>query len=317
MNDRLGKTNRVVGVLLLWTTAVVSSLAAADDGRVIEGSFGLECDGSADNLLGVSLDGSPVPIGLYGVASGSAADLDVSSLPPVEKLGWHYFSPGVLPPRLADRGLRFFALTTATDELGMMAAVLPDLCDELTAFFTDSITRKYELKTEEVPLGANGAGLFTSIQRWSSRGRHNILACGAMSYLLYTDGNRMYTWHEDLRREGRRRAETKRLELIAEATRLLPDDRNRVYGAFGLLFNRAVEGHEALRKGTTVRWQGATLLPPYDKARYEVVLDPRLPCANRRKFSGYGLRNAESCARSTVWCAVKVDTDARHAQGYR
>jgi hypothetical protein len=275
-------------LLVSWFAALcLSANTRADDGLVIEGSFGLEFDHPPVDLLGASLDGSPVPIGLYGIVRGTDTVVDAATLPPVETLGWHYFSPTVLPPRLSDRGMRFFALTTAAGDLGMIAAVLPGPCDELAPFFTDSITRKYELQTDAVPLEAAPPGLFSEVQRWSSRGRHIVLACGLVSYLLYADEKRMKTWHEDLRREGRKRAEAQRLGLIAETTRLLPGDRNRVHGAFGMYFARPVEGHEKLRKETTVSWEGEKLPAPYDEATYEVVLDPQgYPARIAGSFAG-------------------------------
>lgn len=278
------------GFLAGWLFTLLSLLAPAsraDDGHEIEGAFGLAFDSLADTLLGASMDGSPVPISLYDIAAGKTATRDGSTFPEVARLGWHYFSPAVLPPRLEGRGMRFFALTTSSGELVMIAALLPDHCGELSAFFTASITRKYELATEDVTPEAATLAAFSDIQRWSSRGRHIVLACGEVTYLLYGDTARLEAWHEDLRDKGRSLAEAERLRLIAETLRLLPGDQQRVHGAFGLLFARPVSGHENMAKETTTTWTGGALPAPYDKATYEVVLDPQgYPARIAGSFAG-------------------------------
>ncbi len=194
--------------------------------------------------------------------------------PFLDDLGWHYFVPELLPPRLENRGVLFYALTTSSSQVIMVAAVLPDGCSELASFFTESITRKYELATEDITTDVVGLSAFAEVQRWSSRGRHIVLACSAVSYLLYGDAERLSDWEEILRDRSRIQVEAKRLRLIAETTRLLPGDRHHVHGAFGLMFANPVEGHERMIKEKTVPWSGVVLPVPYHQATFEVVLDP-------------------------------------------
>ncbi len=265
-------------LILLLCAALLPLHAAvvvgAQDAQVLAGAFGIEFGNSPDTpLVGATLDGSPIPIALYNTVSD--VDKKVSPLPSdmrISSIGWRHFEPSLLSPKLRSSGMRFYLLETTKGEVAMIAALLPGPCDELTAFLARSIAHKYHLDGQNVVSPGNGLQSYGSIRIWSIGSHQITLSCGNSGYLLYSDPERVRQWSEHLIVRNDAAIERVRLELLAQANRLLPGNDNSLLGAFGLLFQVPVPNHQSLPIAQKIVYEGLRLSPPYDKATYELEL---------------------------------------------
>ncbi|MEZ5597633.1 MAG: hypothetical protein R3E84_14805 [Pseudomonadales bacterium] len=296
----------LIGLLTLCLSA---HDVLAQDGARIEGAFGLSFDRSlAAGELGASLDGSPIPLTLLPELA-RALPRNGLSLPPDLSFGWHHFQPASLPSALHDHPLRFFALQVADAQIAVIAALMPENCGELAAFFTDTINRKYQVVAETVPLDAEGLNVFDDIQRWSSRGRVILLACGSPSYLLYADPSQLERWRTEMAARKSDAEVRQRMRLLAAASHLLPGSGKEVTGAFGFLFSRPVPDAAELPKEKMVPIPGPTLPPPWNHAVYEALLAPTdHPIRLAAEFSGVPFDAVKTILESRLGKPMKTSS---------
>jgi hypothetical protein len=266
---------KLIMLLCVGLLAVQAAVGiGAEATRVVDGAFGLEFDKSPERpLIGATLDGSPIPIVLYNVVSGP--DTKASPLPAdmrITSIGWRHFEPSVLSPRLRSSGMRFFLLQTTTGEIAMIAALLPGPCDELAAFLVRSIDHKYQLGGRNVTSPGNGLQSYGAVRIWSIGSRQIAVTCGKSGYLLYSDPIRIRQWSEHLKIQNDAEIERARLDLLAQANRLLPGHDSTLSGAFGLLFDIPIPNHQSFPIAQKIVYDRVRLSPPYDKAVYEIEL---------------------------------------------
>ena len=241
----------------------------------IVSAFGLEFGVSTQlQRTGATIDGSPLPVALYNLVSDEMASNPVIPRDTLLKhFNWQHFYPQSLPPRLENRGIRFFSLHTDDHQLAIVTAILPSPCGDLSGFFSSALPHKYGVTTESVPLDSPGLRMFTEVHRWSSEGRHIVLACGSISYLAYGDAGNISKWKADIAAKSKTMLDRREQQLIAQSSMLVPGQSNALRGAFGILFNVPLKGHEQLPKQEVTSYPNLRLPAPYDKATYEVMLD--------------------------------------------
>ena len=258
------------GLLTVQTAVVVWAAAPRD----VEGAFGVEFGIPPETpLLGATLDGSPIPIVLYNAVAGS--DIKASPLPAdlrIPSIGWRHFEPSAVSPKLRSSGMRFYLLQTSKGEVAMIAALLPGPCDELAAFLARSVDHKYQLNGRNVRPPGNSLQSYGVIRIWSIGSRQIALTCGKTGYLLYSDSARVREWGEHLKIQNDAEIDRDRSELLAQANRLLPGSDDVLLGAFGLLFDVPVPGHQLFPIAQKIAYDSVRLSSPYDKATYELEL---------------------------------------------
>ena len=168
--------------------------------------------------------------------------------------------------------MRFFLLQTNTDEVAMIAALLPGPCDELAAFLARSINHKYQLNSRSVTSPGNALQSYGTVRIWSVGSRQIALTCGKAGYLLYSDPARVREWSEYLKVQNDADIERARLDLLIHANRLLPGNDNILLGSFGLLFDVPLPNHQSFPIAQKFAYDRVRLSPPYDKATYELEL---------------------------------------------
>lgn len=259
-----------VGLFTVQAAVVIG----AEGARVVDGAFGVEFGNPPETpLLGATLDGSPIPIVLYNAVADS--DIKASLVPAdlrIPSIGWRHFEPSVVSPKLRSSGTRFYLLQTSTGEVAMIAALLPGPCDELAAFLARSVDHKYQLDGRNVKPPGNGLQSYGAIRIWSIGSRQIALTCGKTGYLLYSDPARVRQWSEYLKIQNDAEIKRARLDLLAQANRLLPGNDNILLGAFGLLFDIPIPNHQSFPIARKFAYDGVRLSPPYDKATYELEL---------------------------------------------
>lgn len=257
-------------LLTVQATVVVRAAAPRD----LDGAFGVRFGNPPETpLLGATLDGSPIPFGLYNTVAVS--DTKTSLLPAdlrMPSIGWRHFEPTAVSPRLRSSGMRFYLLQTSRGDVAMIAALLPGPCDELAAFLARSVDHKYQLDGRNIDPPGNSLLSYGTIRIWNIGSRQIALTCGKTGYLLYSDPARVREWSEHLKIQNDAEIKRDRLELLAEANRLLPGSDNVLSGAFGLLFDVPIPDHRSFPVARKISYDGVWLSAPYNKATYELEL---------------------------------------------